>query len=191
MRDTKLVVIGCSAGGVTALQTILSQLPKLPGVPIVVVQHIPAHAALDLELVFGRFFSGRIVEATDKTPLEPGHVYFAPPSYHLLVESDHTLSLSQDDPVNFARPSIDVLFESAAFSLRHEVCGVLLTGSNADGAQGLRKIKDRQGYTMVQDPATAEATAMPQSALDLFTPDYVAGLADIGRRIAQTVKNIS
>lgn len=191
MNNVKLVAIGCSAGGVTALQTIFSQLPKLPTVPIVVVQHIPARAELDLGLVFGRFFNGKVIEGTDKTMLEPGHVYFAPPGYHLLVESDYSLSVSQDELVNFARPSIDVLFESVAFSLRQEVCGVLLTGSNSDGARGLMKIKDRLGYTMVQDPATAESSAMPQSALDLFNPDFVGTLEEIGKKIAGTTRNLA
>ena len=188
MKDRKLIVIGCSSGGVTALQHIFCQLPKLPTVPIVVVQHIPATAVLDLELVFGRYFSGKVLEAMDKTALKPGHIYFAPAGYHLLIESDYTLSISQDEHVNFARPSIDVLFESAAFAIRNDVCGVLLTGSNSDGALGLMKIKDRLGYTIVQDPATAESPTMPQAALNLFHPDMVGNLDEIAKKLAETVR---
>lgn len=186
MRNVKLIAIGCSSGGVEALQKIFSKLPKLPVVPIVVVLHIHPQSVINLDLVFSRFCHSKIVEAEDKTTLEPGHIYFAPPSYHLLVESDYSLSLSQEEPVNFSRPSIDVLFESTALALKSEACGILLTGSNSDGAVGLFKIKDYLGYTIVQSPESADSPVMPQSAIDLFKPDFVGNLEQIGDLIAQT-----
>ena len=186
MRNVKLIAIGCSSGGVEALQKVFSRLPKLPVVPIVVVLHIHPPAVINLDLVFSRFCHSKIIEAEDKTNLEPGHIYFAPPSYHLLVESDYSLSLSQEEPVNFSRPSIDVLFESVALALKSEACGILLTGSNSDGAVGLLKIKDYLGYTIVQSPENADSPVMPQSAIDLFEPDFVGNLDQIGDLIAQT-----
>ena len=124
------------------------------------------------------------MEAVDKTKIEKEQIYFAPPNYHLLVERDFSLSLSQEDPVVFSRPSIDVLFESAARSLGEKVCGVLLTGANEDGAAGLKFIQACGGYTIVQNPMDAEIPTMPQSALTRFRPDFIGSLKEIAQKLA-------
>lgn len=184
MKPVRLIVIGASAGGVTAIQRILEALPPDLTLPIVVVQHLPPDAQLEIGLVFGR--RGRnVLEARDKMPIESGTVYFAPPAYHLLIERDFTLSLSQDEPVHFARPSIDVTFESAAYGLGKQVCGVLLTGANADGASGLAGIADAGGVTMVQSLDDAECGTMPGAALQLFRPYFVGTLTAIAGELVK------
>lgn len=181
----RMICIGASAGGISALQQLLTHFDKHFTIPIVVVQHISRSSEIDLDLVFGRFFSGEVREARDKEIILPNHVYFAPSAYHLLMEPDWTLSLSQDDPVNYSRPSIDVFMESAAEILGSGLCGVLLTGANNDGARGIKCIQENGGVTIVQDPATAESFMMPQAALNLMTPDFVLPLKGIGDQIVK------
>lgn len=184
MSHRKLVAIGASAGGIFAVQRLLGLLPRTFELPIVVVQHLPRTLEIDLSLVYGG--CGRaLAEAVDKTPLESSGVYFAPPGYHLLVERDLTLSLSQDDPVHHACPSIDVTFESIALNLGTAACGVLLTGANSDGALGLKEISREGGATLVQDPAEAEARMMPAAALECFRPDFVGTIDEIAVRLTQ------
>lgn len=179
MSRPSVICVGASAGGVAALQTLLTGIHEPLAIPMLITQHLPAHAELDLELVFGRASRGKVVEALDKMPMENGKVYFAPPGYHMQVEREGYLSLNQDEPVLFSRPSIDVLFESAAWAFGDRVCGVLLTGANADGAAGLKAIAEAHGTTIVQDPKEAEASAMPLAAIQLFEPDYVLTLDKI------------
>src|SRR5690606_24446224 len=124
-----LYVLGASMGGVQAIQELFGGLGPGFHTPIVAVIHVPHAAVIQYEMIFSKF-PGQVVEVMDKMPLESAHAYFAPADYHVLVESDRTLALSQDDEVCFARPSIDVLFESAALALGPEVCGILLTGAN-------------------------------------------------------------
>ncbi|MEA2447045.1 MAG: two-component system, chemotaxis family, protein-glutamate methylesterase/glutaminase [Actinomycetota bacterium] len=122
-----------------------------------------------------------VKEVDDKDPIRDGHVYLAPPDYHLLVEPG-SFALSVDEKVQFSRPSIDVLFESAADSYGADLIAVLLTGSNHDGTEGLLRVKDKGGVTIVQDPTTAERGEMPQTAIDAGAADVVApieGIADI------------
>ena len=185
MTNFKLVIVGCSAGGVTAIQKLLERLSPELSIPIVVVQHLPADSKIDPNLVFGRCTRRTILEAGDKTMIEADNVYFAAPGYHLLIERDLTFSLSQDEPVHFARPSIDVSFESASAALGADVCGILLTGANSDGAAGLHEISKYGGYTLVQDPKTAESPAMPAAALQLFTPSFVGSIDQIAEKISQ------
>lgn len=185
MKKISVILIGCSAGGVSALQILFSRLPKKFALPIIVVQHLPPTASINPALVFGSFFHGQLVEAMDKMPLKPGFIFFAPPDYHLLLEKDFTLGLSQDEPVHFSRPSIDALFESAAFNIGAEVCAVLLTGANEDGAQGLKLVHEHGGYSIVQDLQEAEFKTMPKSALDLFKPDQILSLKEISEQLAQ------
>ena len=180
-----VICIGASAGGVPAIQKLLAGFKEPVPVPIVIVQHIAHSTGIDLGMVFGQHYKGKLVEAIDKQTLEPGTVYFAPSSYHLLFEKDASLSLSQDEPVNFARPSIDVSMESAALSLGTKVMGVLLTGANSDGALGMKAIQDVGGYTIVQDPKTAEVSTMPQSALELIKPNRVTQLEQMADYITQ------
>ncbi|WP_312763300.1 chemotaxis protein CheB [Stutzerimonas balearica] len=173
------VVIGTSAGGLAALSRLVSGLSGHFPLPILVVQHVPAGTPTQLAEIFQRKTGLRVKEADEKEALRPATLYFAPPGYHLLLESDRSLSLSQDDAVHFSRPSIDVLFESAADALGPALLGILLTGANEDGAAGLAAIHHAGGLTIVQDPAEAEVDTMPRAALQRFAPDYLLPLRDI------------
>ncbi|AWM39232.1 Chemotaxis response regulator protein-glutamate methylesterase of group 3 operon [Gemmata obscuriglobus] len=159
------VVIGASAGAVDALSAVLPALPKGYPLPVMVVVHLPP----DKKSVMAELFRGKcavdVREADDKEPLTGGTVYFAPPDYHLLVEPDRRLSLSSEEQVHFSRPSVDVLFESAADAFGPGLVGVVLTGANADGARGLRAVLAAGGTGLVQTPTTAAAAAMPLAAL--------------------------
>lgn len=183
------ILIGASAGGITAIQKLLSTSVDAHLLPIIIVQHLPANATLNLPLVFAAVSKNMVLEeVTDKSIISPGHVYFAPPGYHLLIEKDYSFSLSQDEPVHFARPSIDVLFESAANVFGQNAYGILLTGTNADGARGLKTIQEHGGYTIVQHPTDAEFSFMPQSALDLFHPNFVGTISDISRKVTELAR---
>ena len=185
MKSIQALVIGASAGGVTAILKLMDLLPKDYPIPIVVAQHLPRDSSVMFSSVFGQKRGDQVLEAMDKLPLEANKIYFAPADYHLLIESDFTLSLSQDDPVNYSRPSIDVLFESAAIAFGSTVCGILLTGGNEDGAKGLLEIQKLGGITFVQDPKDAECAAMPNAALNLLKPDFVGSLTDIAKKIIE------
>lgn len=161
----KVVVVGASAGAVQALLTILPALPARFALPVLVVVHIPPDRDNMLVPLLQSKCRITVKEAEDKEPIEDGVVYFAPSDYHMLVETNQSLALSTDEAVNFSRPSIDVLFESAADAFGAEVVGVILTGANHDGAAGLRKIHAAGGMTIVQDRTEAYATAMPDAAL--------------------------
>jgi two-component system, chemotaxis family, protein-glutamate methylesterase/glutaminase len=176
-----VICIGASWGGLNAVGQVLSDLPPAVEVPIVLAQHRSAgspESAL-AELLSERS-SRRAVDAEDKMPLEPSHVYIAPPDYHLLVERG-SLALSVDERIQFARPSIDVLFESAADAYGQDVIGVILTGANEDGAQGLKRIKDSGGVAVIQDPAGAARRTMPDAAIAATVADAILPLEEIGR----------
>jgi two-component system, chemotaxis family, protein-glutamate methylesterase/glutaminase len=179
LRHYEIVVIGCSMGGMNALQTIFGALPKDFPVPIAVVQHRYRTSSESLPAFFRRNSELKVVDTTDKEWLKPGTVYLAPANYHLLVERGE-LSLSVDDAVAYSRPSIDVLFESAAMAYGSGVIGVVLTGANADGARGAAEIKKRGGFVVVQDPATAESPSMPQAAIEATRVDRILPLDRIG-----------
>jgi two-component system chemotaxis response regulator CheB len=175
----ELIVIGTSWGGLQALSQLLGGLRDDVHPPIVIAQHRWAESEAP---VLGRLLQDhtrRVVrDPDDKTPLERDHVYVGPPDYHVLVENGH-LALSTDAPVNFARPSIDVLFDSAADAYGDRTIGIVLTGANSDGAKGLARIKDRGGVAIVQDPATSEKRAMPDAALAATVADAVLPLEEI------------
>ena len=173
------VVIGASAGAVGALMQILPTLPGDYPLPVVIVVHVPPTASITLASVFTAHCAIQTKEAEDKEPIRAGVVYFAPPNYHLLVEPDFRLSLSSDDPVFFSRPSIDVLFESAADAYGDSLAGIVLTGANSDGAKGLRAVVDAGGLAFVQTPTSAEAAAMPQAALDACPAARALSLSEI------------
>ena len=173
------VVIGASAGGVRALARILGGLrPDFP-LPLVVVQHIGADGADSLPHHLDSLSPLPVREAEEKEPVEPGTVYLAPPDYHLLIERDRTFSLSQEERVNFARPSIDVLFETAAAAYGPRLIGVVLTGANRDGSAGLKAVREHGGLAIVQDPGEAESDVMPRAALAVAGADHVATAAGI------------
>lgn len=168
MSDERLraIVIGASAGAVEALSQILPALPADFPLPILVVVHVPADRQSLLPSLLQSKCQMAVREAEDKEPAEAGTIYFAPPDYHLLAEEDGTLALSSDEEIWYSRPSIDVLFESAADAYGAALIGVILTGANSDGARGLKAIAEAGGIALVEDPATAHAAAMPMAALN-------------------------
>lgn len=175
----KAVVMGASAGAVEALSTILPSLPAGFGLPIVVVVHVPPDRRSIMADLFQAKCQIAVREAEDKEPLAAGTVYFAPPDYHLLIEVDRSLSLSNDEPVLYSRPSIDVLFESAADAYGPELIAIVLTGANHDGARGLRTVVDAGGTAIVQNPDDAFASAMPEAALAMCPCAHVMQLPAI------------
>ena len=176
MKTVDLVLIGASAGGVDALLVLLQDLQPGDRVPIVVVLHLPQEHESRLAAIVGSRLGLRACEAQAHAPLQGGTIHFAPPGYHLLVEADRTLSLSCEAPVHFSRPSIDVLFESAAVAFGDRVAGIVLTGANDDGAAGLQHIRRAGGLTVVQDPGEAAHATMPRAALEAADPEYVLPL---------------
>ena len=173
------VVIGVSAGGLAALDQILPCLRPDFAVPVVVVQHLAPDSDDFLPKRFQSRCANPVKEVEDKDVLEPGTIYFAPPNYHVLVERNKTLALSVDPRVHFSRPSIDVLFETAAEAYLDKLIGIILTGANEDGANGLAAVKEYGGTTIVQDPETAEVAIMPKAALEKTKVDYVIPLNEI------------
>jgi two-component system chemotaxis response regulator CheB len=173
------IVIGVSAGGMEALKVILSEIPGSFYLPIFVVQHIHPHSDNFLARYLDENSALHVKEADDKESIIGGTVYIAPPNYHLLIEENKSLALSIFEKVSYARPSIDVLFESAADVYAEKLIGIILTGANNDGSAGLRRIKEKGGLTIVQDPATAEACTMPGAALKATKIDYVLKLNQI------------
>jgi two-component system chemotaxis response regulator CheB len=177
----RLAAIGASAGGFEALLSIMAGLRADSRLAMAVVLHMPQdHGSLLAELFAARL-PIPVKEAQARLRAQPGTLYFAPAGYHLLVERDGTFGLSCDPPVHFSRPSIDVLFDSCADALGAGAAGILLTGANEDGAEGLASIRAAGGITIVQDPATAAWSAMPDAALALGRPDAVLALEGIAR----------
>ena len=158
-----LVVVGTSWGGLAALRTLVGALPASFRMAVTLVQHRHKDSDHVLRALLQERSPLVVCEVEDKMPLEHGHVYVAPPDYHTLVERGH-FSLSTEAPVRYSRPSIDVTFSSAADAYAHRTVGIVLTGANADGAEGLRRISDRGGLAIVQDPSTAESRMMPAAA---------------------------
>jgi len=179
-----LMVVGTSWGGLAALRTLVSGLPATFRMAVTLVQHRHKESDHLLRTLLQERTSLEVCEIEDKMPLERGRIYVAPPDYHTLVEPGH-FSLSTEAPVRFSRPSIDVTFLSAADSYGHRTVGIVLTGANADGSEGLRRISDRGGMAIVQDPQTAESSLMPSSAMNAVPRARVMTLTDMVKYIAQ------
>jgi two-component system chemotaxis response regulator CheB len=173
------IVIGASAGGVEALSAILPTLPARFRPTILIVLHLPRERPSLLVEIYEKRCPLPVREAEDKEPIEPGTVYFAPPDYHMLVEKNRQIALSTDEPVHFSRPSVDVLFESAADTYGERLLGVILTGANEDGATGLHAIHKAGGVTVVQQPDSAKVPLMVVSALQRNPADFVLSLPEI------------
>jgi two-component system chemotaxis response regulator CheB len=173
------IVIGTSAGGVEALSILLPALPARLRAAVFIVLHLPRERPSLLVEIFQPKCVVPVQEAQDKEPIVPGTVYFAPPDYHLLVDVGPQLALSADELVHFSRPSIDVLFESAAEWYQHRLLGIILTGANEDGAAGLAAVHQAGGFTIVQQPDTAHAPLMVESALKRSPVDIVLTLEKI------------
>ncbi len=169
----QVVVIGGSAGSIDALGVLLPALPATLRATVVVVVHLPRERPSLLCQIFQPRCALPVREAQDKEPLEPGTIYFAPPDYHLLLDAGPTLALSVDDPVHFSRPSIDVLFETAADACGSQLLAILLSGANADGAQGLVAVQVAGGTTLVQSPASCAVPFMPEAALAVMQPGHL------------------
>ncbi|OQY42676.1 MAG: hypothetical protein B6240_13710 [Desulfobacteraceae bacterium 4572_87] len=162
------------------MKKVLGPLPRDFPLAVVVAMHRHPHSDAYLEQSLNNECGVRVKQADEKEIIMGGTVYFAPPNYHLLVEDNHVFSLSVAQAVHYARPSIDVLFESAAYVYGDSLAGLILTGANRDGAEGLKKIKAAGGLVLVQDPATAEADAMPRAAIKAADPDHILPLDKIG-----------
>jgi len=188
LQDVAAVVIGTSAGGVEALGVLLPALHARCRAAVLVVIHLPRERPSLLKDLFIKRCALPVCEAVDKQPVQPGTVYFAPPDYHLLLDCDGdqpTLALSVDEPVCFSRPSIDVLFESAADCYGAKLMGVILTGANDDGARGLGAVARAGGITVVQDPLEAVAQALPAAAVRTGLAQQVLSIDGIRQLLAQ------
>lgn len=177
------IVVGGSAGAIEALLSIMPRLPSHYPLPVVAVVHLPPREKSLLVEIFVARCRLAVKEAEDKEPIVGGTLYFAPPNYHVLVESDLTLSLSSDEPVHYSRPAIDVLFESAADAYGSGLRAVVLTGASRDGSSGLKAVCERGGRAYVQRPDTAEASLMPETALQACPAAQVLDLAQIGKEL--------
>lgn len=175
----KVIVIGCSQGGFAALTQLLEPLPEDYPNPILVVQHRQRYDKSALEELLQRRVKLKVKQADEKEEINESVVYVAPPDYHLLVEKNCTFSLSSDHLVNYSRPSIDVLFETAAEAANGKVIGIILTGANSDGAAGIKLIRDRGGITIAQDPSSAECGVMPGMAIKTGKVQKILKLAEI------------
>ncbi len=178
-RAPQAIIVAGSAGGVEALIKVLPGLPAGMQTPVICMLHLPANRDSRLAELFAERLPVPVREAADKQPIEDGTLYFAGSGYHLSVEQDRTFSLSCEAPVHFARPAIDVLMTSAADVYGPGLMAILLTGANHDGADGMAQVHARGGLTVVQDPADAQVSTMPQGAIDRDAPDLVLPLAGI------------
>lgn len=181
-----LVIIGASLGGLNAVISIIKKLAKDFPLTLVIIQHREKDSDETLLNLLNINSKIEVIEPDDKDPIQRGNIYLAPPGYHLLFEKN-CFHLSLDSMVNYSRPSIDVSFESAAENYGDKVIGIILTGTNNDGAQGLKIIKEAGGYTIVQDPLTAEAPTMPLAAIELSKPDQVLTLDKIGEFLLKII----
>ncbi len=175
----RAAVVGASAGGLQVLTGLLGGLPADYSLPVLVVQHRHKDQRELLEEVLQSRCAIRIKQADEKEPLRPGVVYLAPPDYHMLVEPDFTVALSVDPPVGYSRPSIDVLFQSAADVYGPELVAVILSGANHDGAEGIMAVKQAGGLTIAQDPAESAFPVMPKSAIATGQVAHVWGTPEI------------
>ncbi len=190
LLSCQALVVGASAGAVEALSQILPGVPEAARIPIVVVVHLPPNRPSLLPELFASRCSARVSEPLDKELMSAGTIWFAPSNYHLLVEADLSFSLSVDMPVNYSRPSIDVLFESASDALGPRLCAIVLTGANDDGAHGASVVRRQGGLVMVQDPGTAAARDMPNAAISRANPQIVASLPEMANLVRLATRDV-
>lgn len=186
MRDQQLVIVGASSGGLDAVLALLAALSPDYTVPLLVVLHQRANRESGVPAMLARNTHLQVLEVEDKLSINAGHLYVAPPNYHVLIEKEKLLSLSIEPPVNYCRPSIDVTLESAAFVYREWLVACILSGANQDGAEGAREVKRRGGRVYVQDAAEAQVGTMPQAVAAAVSVDGVlsmGGMAEMLNRM--------
>ena len=187
-REARAIVVGASAGALDALSVILPALPADFALPLFIVVHVPAARDSMLATLFDAKCALPVREAEDKEPIYGGTIYFAPPDYHLLIETEKTLALSSDEPVLFSRPSIDVLFESAAEVYGPDLIAVVLTGANQDAARGAKAVVDAGGIAIIQKPEDAFAPMMPEAAMAMCPDAQVMSLREIATFLQKAQK---
>lgn len=186
-NNYEIVVIGTSAGGMNALSFLFSKLKSDFPLPIAVVQHLHPNQNKFFVDYYNQHSKIPVIEALDKSPIEKNKIFIAPPDYHLLIENKETFSLSADEKVNYSRPSIDVLFESAAEVFGEKTISIILTGANNDGAAGSKIIKDAGGYCIAQNPNYSEHGFMPKTAIDIAKIDNILRLDEIPQRLLEII----
>ena len=188
MSKYRLIVIGASAGGLEAILQILTVLPKDFSLPIVIAQHQASQNVSYFADILNKKIAIKVVDAEDKMSIKRSTIYLAPPAYHLQIEADQVFSLSTDEPVHYARPSIDVLFESAANVYKQALIGILLTGANEDGAEGIATIQKQGGVILIQDPKTASSPEMPSAGIRLTNTTHIYPPQDIANQILKLIQ---
>ena len=183
----KAVVMGASAGGMETIGAILTKLPLDFTVPILIVQHLSPSSQGYMARYLNKICKIKVKEADEKEKIKPGLVYISPANYHLLVEEDESLSLTVGPKVNYSRPSIDILFETASDVYQDKLIGVILTGANRDGSMGLKALKDKGGLAIVENPETALVNAMPKAAIEATHVDFILESKDIANKIIELV----
>ena len=177
--SNKYILIGGSAGSFQSIVRILNNLPSDYNIPIFLCLHRLKHVRGGFVEALSIKSNLKIIEPEDKTMVMGGKVYLVPANYHMYIEVTNTIALSTEETVNHSRPSIDLIFKSAAYSYGEKAIGILLSGANRDGAEGLKEIKNYGGTTIVQNPSEASVSVMPQAALEIFKPDYVFTIDEI------------
>lgn len=183
IRSTEVIVIGCSAGGIKALTTLLSPLGEDYPIPLIIVQHASADSGNYRAEHISSFCKVPVTEIADQVEITAPGAFVAPGGYHVLIENDHSFSLCVSERVSYARPSIDVLFQSASEVYDSKIQAILLTGANRDGAAGALLIHHQGGVVLVQDPTTAEVAIMPQAAIDCDAADAVMNVEDLATHL--------
>lgn len=184
----RIVVVGASAGGITAVRRLLSPLPKNFAAPIVIVQHMNSFMNMFFLDYLNSLTQLKVKEAQHMELLMPGSVYYIPPNYHALYENSRIV-LNADAKVNYSRPSIDVLFESVAFEDKENVIGLILTGANNDGSYGIKLIQENGGLCLIQDPNTAESPEMPKAAIKSLGQIEGNTIEEISKQLISLVQN--
>jgi two-component system, chemotaxis family, protein-glutamate methylesterase/glutaminase len=184
-----IIAIGTSSGGIDALKKVFAHFRYFAEVVVVIIQHVSPREKSYLSDIVAGLVDAEVYEIEDKMKIKKGAIFIVPPNYHVLVEKEGTFTLTTSEKVCFARPSIDVTFESIADAFGESAIGVLLTGANHDGGQGLKQMKEAGGYTVVQDPSTAEAKEMPEYAIKHADVDEVIELDEIGDRLNEILMN--
>jgi two-component system, chemotaxis family, protein-glutamate methylesterase/glutaminase len=189
MQRYEAVVIGVSAGGMKALRVLLSGFGSQLNTSVIIVQHRMESSDNYLITYLDERCRWMVKEAEEKERIVKGVIYLAPAQYHLLVEKDYTFSLTVDEPVCYSRPSVDVLFETAALAYKNRLIGVILTGANSDGSAGIQKVKAAGGLTIAQNPDTALSPVMPQAAIATGAVDFILELEDIATFLTDISRN--